>query len=359
MSGSRHPVDRGRGVIRNVKILGARSRNGGMYSPNAMATAKPLYEGARVNIDHPDRGAPDKVRAFGDWFGVLENVRLRKDGLYGDLAYLTSHPLAGQVCEAAERFPASFGLSHNAQVSEAVHEGQTVYAAINRVRSVDIVCKPATTRGIFEAEAPTMNDTDVDDDPTGVPPANDPLDATDDDPDTDDSDWNDFVDQMRAVYVSPDDPTSRLHAGIELLFQLIASDSTAPDDATDDDAAPDDDADGDQATDARIESTKDQGGEARAARIVLESVGLKTDPARIATLTGLSNPQARRAVLAEWLHSDSSNGQNSLPFTEGCAAGKPRSQGGSVLEAEANRLQRLKTSVWDDPKIATLRLLGH
>jgi hypothetical protein len=49
-----------------------------------------------------------------------------------------------------------FGLSHNSVNFYTPHEGVLICTAIEKVRSVDVVCKPATTQGIFESEDPTM-----------------------------------------------------------------------------------------------------------------------------------------------------------------------------------------------------------
>src|SRR5262245_28420447 len=38
-------IDRGGGIVRNVALLGPRSRNGYRYAATAMAEAAPLYEG--------------------------------------------------------------------------------------------------------------------------------------------------------------------------------------------------------------------------------------------------------------------------------------------------------------------------
>ena len=108
-------VDRDAGVIRAVKILGQSSRNGRIYSPRALQQAAGIYEGVDVNIDHPEIGRPQCKRKFADGFGYLTRVALKDDGVYGDLVYLKSHTLAEQVCEAAERMPHQFGLSHNAE----------------------------------------------------------------------------------------------------------------------------------------------------------------------------------------------------------------------------------------------------
>ena len=54
-------VDRERGIIRGVKILGTRSQNGRTYLAEAIGQAVPLYEGAKVNVNHP-KGASSGPR---------------------------------------------------------------------------------------------------------------------------------------------------------------------------------------------------------------------------------------------------------------------------------------------------------
>lgn len=145
-------VDADAGVIRGVKILGRESRNGRTYSDAALSQAARMYEGAEVNIDHPDRANPNADRKIADRFGVLENVARKGDDVFGDLQYLKTHPQAPQVAEAAQRMPRSMGLSHNAQGKVGRVNGRQVVEAIESVRSVDIVANPATNRGLFESE---------------------------------------------------------------------------------------------------------------------------------------------------------------------------------------------------------------
>ena len=71
-------TDRDRGVIRGVKILGARSRNGRTYLAQAMNQAVPLYEGAKVNVNHA-KAAPSGPRDYQDRIGVIRNVTARAD----------------------------------------------------------------------------------------------------------------------------------------------------------------------------------------------------------------------------------------------------------------------------------------
>jgi hypothetical protein len=145
---SAHKVDREAGVIRSVKILGRHSRNGRTYSDAALDQAARLYEGIGVNIDHPERSPGE--RKFVDGFGFLRNVRRQEDEIFGDLVYLKSHVLAEQVCEAAERMPEQFGLSHHAEGYVATGQGRAIVEGFERIFSVDIVRNPATSRGLFE-----------------------------------------------------------------------------------------------------------------------------------------------------------------------------------------------------------------
>jgi hypothetical protein len=142
-------VDREAGVIRHVKILGFESANGRRYLPEAVKRAQPEYEGRSVRCDHPRK--PEDSREVDDVFGWLRDTTLEEDGLYGDLHYLKSHPMAQRVCEAAERNPGLFGLSHNAQGDGETINGVFVVREIVEVRSVDLVADPATTRGLFES----------------------------------------------------------------------------------------------------------------------------------------------------------------------------------------------------------------
>lgn len=148
-------VDRDAGVIRGVKILGRMSANGREYSAPALRQAARCYEGLGVNMNHPDRGQPHLERPVQDGFGWLESVRVESDGVYGDLHFLKSHAMAGPICEAAERRPDRFGLSHNATGNVVERQGKRIVESIEQVRSVDIVQRPATTHGLFESESAT------------------------------------------------------------------------------------------------------------------------------------------------------------------------------------------------------------
>jgi len=144
-------VDRERCIIRGVKILGEQSANGRIYTPESRLEAwrDKLYEGIAVYVDHPAN--PNDPRPVRSKFGRLVNIRMIEGFPYGDLEYLKSHPDAELICEAAERMPEQFGLSHNAVGEGPTDEdGIMTVERIVEVRSVDVVTEPATTGGFFE-----------------------------------------------------------------------------------------------------------------------------------------------------------------------------------------------------------------
>lgn len=147
------PIDTDAKVIRGVKILGKQSRNGYEYSDGALAEAARLYEGVQVNYDHPPREKPNTERAFGEGGGVLKNIVAKPgDGVYGDFHYFEKHPNTPLMLERAEREPQTFGFSHNADGRKTNFRGKTIVESIARVRSVDVVGRPATTTSCFESE---------------------------------------------------------------------------------------------------------------------------------------------------------------------------------------------------------------
>ena len=141
-------VDRSRGMIRGVKILGLESKNGRSYLPEAIRRATGLYEGQRVNVDH---GKPGDSRSYADRIGTIVNVSARSDGLFGDLKFNPKHPLAEQLAWDAENSPESVGLSHDVSGKVTRRNGKATVESIDSVRSVDLVADPATTAGLFES----------------------------------------------------------------------------------------------------------------------------------------------------------------------------------------------------------------
>jgi hypothetical protein len=147
-------VDRAAGVIRGVKLLGLKSRNGRRYRENALAEAVSLYEGAKVNVNHP-KGHPLSPRDYQDRLGVIRGVEYRTgDGLFGDLHFNPKHALSEQLVWDAEHAAQNVGLSHNVLARTTRQGDETVVEAITNVQSIDLVADPASTQGLFEQSAP-------------------------------------------------------------------------------------------------------------------------------------------------------------------------------------------------------------
>ena len=149
-------VDREKGIIYDVKIIGVQSANKRTYPVDVLAKAAPLYEDATVNVNHPTRN--DQARGVEDTFGAIRGVRVKATGddpgLYGDLHYLKEHALAGRIAEHAERFANKIGLSHNADGTGRQAADGFMVESINRVISVDLVKDPATNKSLFEEVQP-------------------------------------------------------------------------------------------------------------------------------------------------------------------------------------------------------------
>ena len=146
-------VDRAGGVLRGVKLIGLESLNGRRYRPAALSAAVGLYEGAKVNVNHPKDG-PLAPRDNRDRLGVIRQVEFRPDdGLFGNLHFNPKHALAEQLAWDAENNPRNVGFSHNVLARLARDGEQTVVEAITHVQSVDLVADPAATQGLFEESA--------------------------------------------------------------------------------------------------------------------------------------------------------------------------------------------------------------
>jgi len=144
-------VDKARGILYGVKILGTQSKNGRRYPVGTLKKAIPLYENAKVNIDHPDAKSI-QPRSYTDRLGSICNVHLRgEEGLYADFHFNPRHPLVEQLLWDAEHSPSNVGFSHNIDAVTRQEGGETLVEEILAVKSVDLVADPATTKGLFES----------------------------------------------------------------------------------------------------------------------------------------------------------------------------------------------------------------
>jgi hypothetical protein len=143
-------VDSHAGLIRGIKILGPHSRNGREYLPEALARAVGMYEGAKVNVNHP-KGHPLAPRDYQERIGIIRNVQHRPgEGLFADFHFNPKHFLSEQLMWDAQHAPENVGFSHNVQAQTRRQGETTLVEQILQVHSVDLVADPATTRGLYE-----------------------------------------------------------------------------------------------------------------------------------------------------------------------------------------------------------------
>ncbi|MCC7474271.1 MAG: hypothetical protein IT425_02650 [Pirellulales bacterium] len=93
----------------------------------------------------------EEDRPFESWVGVVRNPRVDAGGIFGDIELRTKGPHYNQIIEAAERFADHFGCSHVADGKSRLDNGEEVIESITHVFSVDLVCEPATTKGLAES----------------------------------------------------------------------------------------------------------------------------------------------------------------------------------------------------------------
>jgi hypothetical protein len=338
-------VDREKGVIYNVHVLGVESKNRRTYPLPVQAKARPLYEGVSVNISHPPRENAADDRPFETLFGALRGANT-EDGTRADLHFIKSHPLAEMVCEAAERFPENFGLSHNAHVDWLVKDdGHRVCESINSVRSVDVVCRPATTNGIFESEQPMDPTQDTALQPAGgngtdaAPPADNG--GSDDDPHC-----QMFLDGAKKIFVGEGDVADKVKR-IAQLAKTILGNEDAIDTAINGDkpAAGDDDDDvpGAQESvkekrrklDSELATVRQKlaGFERREkARDALEAAKVEATGARITSVAALESESDRKALIEEFAKVDATKSAET-PANKP----KPKSVPANTLESQQSK----------------------
>jgi hypothetical protein len=153
-------VDREKGIVYGVRVVGSVSRNKRLYPVTVQRAAVNTYEGRVVNWDHTKR--PDTERQTADRFGVIRNVRIVGDATYADLHFNPHHARANEFLWACENAPETLALSHHARVDwepSRDAKGNQIARRILEVASVDIVADGGTNKSIFESlESKSMDE---------------------------------------------------------------------------------------------------------------------------------------------------------------------------------------------------------
>lgn len=304
-------VDRETGVISGVKILGFQSANrhgqagakSSEYCREGAEKALHLYEGRQVFADHPPRSNPKVERSIRDLVGVIRKPVIEADGVYGEIHYPPKSAIGQHVADLAETMPDSFGLSHNADGVGRVKGGKYIIESIEKVRSVDLVTSPATTKGLFESQEQSMTlkellesrgfksqdlvsllEDDGLDMPMDAPP---PADATG---------WRDHLKNAVSAIIS--DETLDEDAVKKKINQILAlmKDQAAPE--------ADDDEDDDSETPPPAMESKDieelaQLRREKQVRTLCESSDFQPTKIQLKALCGFSGDDDRKAFIAE------------------------------------------------------------
>lgn len=149
--GKAREVDEQAGVLRGLKILGNVSGNGREYPAATIERAARIYEGRPSNANHNRKRGEDAD--VNNRLGVWIKTYVENGELYGDFAYLKSHPLSARLVEAARRPELNrvFGFSHDARGRERREGGKAIIEAIDEVKSIDLVSDPASVSGLYES----------------------------------------------------------------------------------------------------------------------------------------------------------------------------------------------------------------
>lgn len=152
-------------VVKGVVMLGPMSKNVGesgkaiAYTEAAMKAAieSKVYEGCHAYIDHEEEESARPMRAL---LGVFENVRCEEGKIKGDLVVSAREQW---FCEDAKNpsLAKAFGFSHDAYIDTKEGESVEEVTSISAVNSVDLVSRPATTKGVFESMRKNKNPREI------------------------------------------------------------------------------------------------------------------------------------------------------------------------------------------------------
>lgn len=161
-------VDREQGILYRCKILGEQSVNqpphNNVYPKATRERAIPLLEGARAYENHAPAGQDGRTRPYSEGIGVHRNVREEGDGLYSDFHFPPKHRLAEQILWDAANAPHALGFSIATRGKKELRNGQQIVEEIvfdRSTHSIDLVSRPATTRGLFESRQPVSTSPDT------------------------------------------------------------------------------------------------------------------------------------------------------------------------------------------------------
>jgi hypothetical protein len=144
-------------VVKGVVLVGPQSKNVGesgkprTYPESVLeeAVTRGAYENAQLYVDHAETEGARPTRQL---LGVATNTRMEDGKVKGDVVVSARE---GWFLEDAKDpvLSKAMGFSHDAYVDFAETDTAEEATRIEQVLSVDLVSRPATTRGVFESQA--------------------------------------------------------------------------------------------------------------------------------------------------------------------------------------------------------------
>ena len=136
-------------LVTEVALLGAKSRNGRVYTEQALQQAAGCLEGAKVFINHREPAGnsrsfrPHDVR---DYVGRVQGVYVDESDMVRARRFVVHNQEHWPLVEVAKSDPSAFGFSIDGLAQ--VKAGEVL--SVKEIASVDLVAQPATVSGLFE-----------------------------------------------------------------------------------------------------------------------------------------------------------------------------------------------------------------
>ena len=138
----------------NLVLVGPKSINNRIYAPDVLrrAVEDGLYDGVPIFLDHEEKIQTLVGRVTKAYWDEDKNC------IRGDIEIYDS-PYSSIIDIIINVFGSEFGFSHvvEAEVDEDKESGKEYVKHISKVKSVDLVTDPATTKGINEVQERVMN----------------------------------------------------------------------------------------------------------------------------------------------------------------------------------------------------------
>jgi hypothetical protein len=138
----------------NLVLVGPKSVNNRVYAPEVLrqAVENGLYNGVPIFLDHEEKIQTLVGRVTKAYWDEDKNC------IRGDIEIYDS-PYSSIIDIIINVFGGEFGFSHvvEAEVDEDKESGKEYVKHISKVKSVDLVTDPATTKGINEVQEQVMN----------------------------------------------------------------------------------------------------------------------------------------------------------------------------------------------------------